>query len=62
MMISEVRFSLGRTTLRDCSWMAPSRPSCLMPTLSRALTTTADTKPSTHSRAPAQRGGSLNTL
>lgn len=45
----------GLTTLRESSAMAPSRPSCLMPILSRALTTTAATKPSMHSRAPGKQ-------
>lgn len=44
----------ARTTLRDSSWMAPSRPSCFIPTLSKTLTMMADTKPRTHSSAPTQ--------
>lgn len=51
-----------RTTLRDCSWMAPSRPSCLIPTLSRVLTMMADTKPSTHNSAPRKQSKVKNTF
>lgn len=42
--------------------MAPSRPSCLIPTLSRVLTMMADAKPSTHNNAPWKQNKVKMTL
>ena len=48
----EGREGMIPTTFRDSSSMDVSSPSCLIPTLSRALTVMAATKPSTHNDAP----------